>query len=247
MSRNTFIGCLCADREIFQTGRLIHVDLVTTHLQLCPHLHIPVEVLIYASVEKIHYESLHHKNNIIISQSSTNSVMQWRNGQPWHINIVVSSLTLSDHVSADSDSAEDNAEDSEAAVDEEEDEEEVLVEEDQIQTSVRTINSSTKPLAAWQWSYSVLSCCVHSQEGDEEDSDEAADQLITSHPDADTTIIFMTGEGWFPFIRGFHSLSFFTVFTQSWICWGETIKLKVSPTAWFCFTGVQLCCLNSTT
>lgn len=67
------------------------------------------------------------------------------------------------HVSADSDSAEDQ----DAAVDEEEDdEEEVLVEEDQIQPS----------------------------EGEEEDSEEAADKLVTSHPDADTTIIFMTGE-----------------------------------------------------
>ncbi|XP_008282880.1 translocon-associated protein subunit alpha-like [Stegastes partitus] len=71
------------------------------------------------------------------------------------------------HVSADSDSAEDIVEDPDAAVDEEDDDEEdVLVEEDHIQTS----------------------------EGDEEDSDEAADKLLTSHPDADTTIIFTTGE-----------------------------------------------------
>ncbi|XP_040890512.1 translocon-associated protein subunit alpha-like [Toxotes jaculatrix] len=70
------------------------------------------------------------------------------------------------HVSAEPDSAEDIAEDADAAVDEEEDDEEVLVEEDQIQTS----------------------------EGDEDESDEATDKLITSHPDADTTIIFMTGE-----------------------------------------------------
>ncbi|KAM8917814.1 translocon-associated protein subunit alpha-like [Spinachia spinachia] len=71
-------------------------------------------------------------------------------------------------VSADFDSAEDIADDPEAAVDEEEDEdeEEVLVEEDQMQPS----------------------------EGDEEDSDEAADKLLSSHPDADTTIIFITGE-----------------------------------------------------
>ncbi|KAM7401922.1 hypothetical protein PAMP_017199 [Pampus punctatissimus] len=68
-------------------------------------------------------------------------------------------------VSADPDSAEDI--DPDVAVDEEEDEEEVLVEEDQIQTS----------------------------EGDDDDDDsEAADKLMTSHPDADTTIIFMTGE-----------------------------------------------------
>merc|ERR1712002_265298 len=60
----------------------------------------------------------------------------------------------------------DSAEDTDpdVAVDEEEDEEEVLVEEDQIQTS----------------------------EGDEDDSE--ADKLMTSHPDADTTIIFVTGE-----------------------------------------------------
>ncbi|XP_026205050.1 translocon-associated protein subunit alpha-like [Anabas testudineus] len=70
------------------------------------------------------------------------------------------------HVSANSDSAEDIAEDSDAAVDEEEDDEEVLAEEDHTQTS----------------------------DGDEDESDEAADKLITSHPDADTTIIFMTGE-----------------------------------------------------
>uniref|UniRef100_UPI0037E99E24 translocon-associated protein subunit alpha-like n=1 Tax=Semicossyphus pulcher TaxID=241346 RepID=UPI0037E99E24 len=68
-------------------------------------------------------------------------------------------------VSADSDSAEDIAEDTDAAVDEEEDdEEEVLVEEDQMQPS----------------------------EGDEDD--EGADKQVTAHPDADTTIIFMTGE-----------------------------------------------------
>nr|XP_040059948.1 translocon-associated protein subunit alpha-like [Gasterosteus aculeatus aculeatus] len=69
-------------------------------------------------------------------------------------------------VSADSDSDEDIADDPEAAVDEEEDEEEMLVEEDQMQPSDR----------------------------DEEDSDEAADKLLSSHPEADTTIIFMTGE-----------------------------------------------------
>ncbi|XP_047439321.1 translocon-associated protein subunit alpha-like [Mugil cephalus] len=71
------------------------------------------------------------------------------------------------HVCADSDSAEDVVDDSDAAVDEEEDdEEEVLVEEDQIQTS----------------------------EGDEEESDEAADKQFTAHLDADTTIVFTAGE-----------------------------------------------------
>ncbi|XP_033481746.1 translocon-associated protein subunit alpha-like [Epinephelus lanceolatus] len=70
------------------------------------------------------------------------------------------------HVSADPDSAEDIAEDTDAAVDEEEDDEEVLIEEDQIQPS----------------------------EGDEDDADEAGDKQLASHPDADTTIIFMTGE-----------------------------------------------------
>ncbi|XP_074529154.1 translocon-associated protein subunit alpha-like [Halichoeres trimaculatus] len=70
-------------------------------------------------------------------------------------------------VSAQSDSAEDVIEDTDAAVDEEEDdEEEVLVEEDQMQPT----------------------------EGDEEDADEESDKQLTSHPDADTTIIFMTGE-----------------------------------------------------
>ncbi|CAJ1051711.1 translocon-associated protein subunit alpha-like [Xyrichtys novacula] len=70
-------------------------------------------------------------------------------------------------VSAQSDSAEDVIEDADAAVDEEEDdEEEVLVEEDQMQPS----------------------------EGDEDDAEEGADKQLTSHPDADTTLIFMTGE-----------------------------------------------------
>nr|XP_020498063.1 translocon-associated protein subunit alpha-like [Labrus bergylta] len=70
-------------------------------------------------------------------------------------------------VSADSDSAEDVAEDTDAAVDEEEDdEEEVLVEEDQMQPT----------------------------EGEEDDTEEGADKQILSHPDADTTIMFMTGE-----------------------------------------------------
>ncbi|XP_020498063.2 translocon-associated protein subunit alpha [Labrus bergylta] len=70
-------------------------------------------------------------------------------------------------VSADSDSAEDVAEDTDAAVDEEEDdEEEVLVEEDQMQPT----------------------------EGEEDDTEEGADKQIMSHPDADTTIMFMTGE-----------------------------------------------------
>lgn len=35
---------------------------------------------------------------------------------------------------------------------------------------------------------------IQPTEGDEDDADEAADKLLTSHPDADTTIIFMTGE-----------------------------------------------------
>lgn len=39
--------------------------------------------------------------------------------------------------------------------------------------------------------------CVCHQEGHEDDSDEAADKLLASHPDADTTIIFTTGEGWY--------------------------------------------------
>ncbi|XP_029906797.1 translocon-associated protein subunit alpha-like [Myripristis murdjan] len=70
------------------------------------------------------------------------------------------------HVSADSDSTEDIGLD--AAVDEEEEEEEdeVLVEEDQLPNS--------------------------EMDGDADDDSEAAD--ITSHPDADTTIIFVTGE-----------------------------------------------------
>lgn len=40
-----------------------------------------------------------------------------------------------------------------------------------------------------------MSCDVPPQDRDEEDSDEAADKLLSSHPEADTTIIFMTGEG----------------------------------------------------
>ncbi|XP_074487511.1 translocon-associated protein subunit alpha-like isoform X2 [Sebastes fasciatus] len=69
-------------------------------------------------------------------------------------------------VSADSDSAEDVVEDPDAAVDEEEDDEEVLVEEDQIVPAG----------------------------GEEEDADEGADKGLLSHPDADTTILFTTGE-----------------------------------------------------
>ncbi|XP_037534866.1 translocon-associated protein subunit alpha [Nematolebias whitei] len=70
------------------------------------------------------------------------------------------------HVGADF--TEDSIEDTDAAVDEDEDEdeEEMLVEEDQVQNSNR----------------------------DEDDADEAADKLVTSHPDADTTILFTTGE-----------------------------------------------------
>lgn len=41
-----------------------------------------------------------------------------------------------------------------------------------------------------------MPCCVPSQDGDDDDTDEAADKPLTSHPDADTTIIFVTGEGW---------------------------------------------------
>ncbi|KAM9759095.1 translocon-associated protein subunit alpha-like isoform 2-T2 [Menidia menidia] len=69
-------------------------------------------------------------------------------------------------VQADSDSAEDVVDEADDAVDEEEDDEEVLVEEDQIQNT----------------------------EAEEDDTDEGADKLVTSHPDADTTIIFTTGE-----------------------------------------------------
>lgn len=35
------------------------------------------------------------------------------------------------------------------------------------------------------------------QEGDDEDMDETDDKPLSSHPDADTAIIFVTGEGWF--------------------------------------------------
>lgn len=41
-----------------------------------------------------------------------------------------------------------------------------------------------------------MSLAVNPQEGDEDESEEPADQLLASNPDADTTIIFMTGEGW---------------------------------------------------
>ncbi|CAF96840.1 unnamed protein product [Tetraodon nigroviridis] len=71
------------------------------------------------------------------------------------------------HVAADADSAEDVADDPEAAVDEEEDDEEdVLVEEDQMRSTER----------------------------DDEDTDETDEKTLSSHPDADTTIIFVTGE-----------------------------------------------------
>lgn len=35
------------------------------------------------------------------------------------------------------------------------------------------------------------------QEGDDEDMDETDDKPLSSHPDADTAIVFVTGEGWF--------------------------------------------------
>ncbi|KAM9759094.1 translocon-associated protein subunit alpha-like isoform 1-T1 [Menidia menidia] len=75
-------------------------------------------------------------------------------------------MSLAGQVQADSDSAEDVVDEADDAVDEEEDDEEVLVEEDQIQNT----------------------------EAEEDDTDEGADKLVTSHPDADTTIIFTTGE-----------------------------------------------------
>ncbi|KAF6735717.1 Translocon-associated protein subunit alpha [Oryzias melastigma] len=69
-------------------------------------------------------------------------------------------------VRAESDFSEEVADDADALVDEEEEEdEEVLVEEDQLQNS----------------------------EGEDEDS-EGGEKPVTSHPDADTTIIFTTGE-----------------------------------------------------
>lgn len=37
--------------------------------------------------------------------------------------------------------------------------------------------------------------CIPPQDGDDDDTDEATDKTLTSHPDADTTIIFVTGEG----------------------------------------------------
>ncbi|XP_056885514.1 translocon-associated protein subunit alpha-like isoform X1 [Takifugu flavidus] len=77
------------------------------------------------------------------------------------------SVGESGHVAADADSAEDVAEDPEAAVDEEEDDgDEMLVEEDQMRPT----------------------------DGDEEDMDETDDKPLSSHPDADTAIIFVTGE-----------------------------------------------------
>lgn len=39
-----------------------------------------------------------------------------------------------------------------------------------------------------------MSRCVVCQEGDDDDS-EGDDKLLTSHADADTTIVFTTGEG----------------------------------------------------
>lgn len=40
-----------------------------------------------------------------------------------------------------------------------------------------------------------MSCDVPPQEAEEEDSDDGANKQIGSHPDADTTILFVTGEG----------------------------------------------------
>lgn len=43
-----------------------------------------------------------------------------------------------------------------------------------------------------------MSCCISPQEGDKDDTDdEDADKQLASHSDADTTIIFITGEGRF--------------------------------------------------
>lgn len=58
------------------------------------------------------------------------------------------------------------------------------------------------------------SCCFPPhQDGDEDDADDAADKPLTSHPDADTTIIFMTGEGWF---THFYTFVFFCFFLENW-------------------------------
>lgn len=76
--------------------------------------------------------------------------------------------------------------------------------------------------------------CVGLQEGDDSDA-EAADKLMTSHPDADTTIIFMTGEGW---SASFHHLQHFT----DCICWGNKLmchklkhKIEYEILSCFCF------------
>lgn len=106
---------------------------------------------------------------------------------------------MAGQVYAESDSAEDTAEDADAAVDEEEDEDEMVVEEDQMQNSVRRlwaiVLQNVKRWHVTRW------FCVRHQDGGEDDSDEAAEKRVTSHPDADTTIIFTTGEGWGLFFK----------------------------------------------
>lgn len=51
-----------------------------------------------------------------------------------------------------------------------------------------------------------MSSCVHHQEGDEDETDEAADAPVKSHPDADTTIIFTSGEGFQTLISNAYSV-----------------------------------------
>ncbi|XP_077386755.1 translocon-associated protein subunit alpha-like [Festucalex cinctus] len=75
-------------------------------------------------------------------------------------------LISTGRVSANTESAEDIDPDASVDEEEEDEEEEMPVEEDQIQSS----------------------------EGDDDDDSEGDDKLLTSHADADTTIVFTTGE-----------------------------------------------------
>lgn len=101
------------------------------------------------------------------------------------------------HVSADA--AEDVVDDHDAAVDEEEDddEDEVLVEEDQMQAMVCIASIFVSNFAKTRLCSAKSVDCVPPQEGvGEEEADEDEDKPLSSHPDADTIIIFTTGEGW---------------------------------------------------
>lgn len=102
------------------------------------------------------------------------------------------------HVSADA--AEDVVDDHDAAVDEEEedDEDEVLVEEDQMQATVciASVLDSDFAIAEDCVLANLPAVFPHQEGGADEEADEYEEKPLSSHPDADTIIVFTTGEGW---------------------------------------------------